>query len=82
MDKYIEAASITSFIKNIDKKLIESVEIFDIYQGDKIASDKKSVAYKVVLRSSDRTLSEEEINNISQKIIDKVSEKFNVLLRI
>jgi phenylalanyl-tRNA synthetase beta chain len=82
MDKYIEASLITSFIKNIDKKLIESVEIFDIYQGDKIPSDKKSVAYKVVLRSSDRTLLEEEINDISQKIIDKVSEQFRVLLRI
>jgi len=81
LDKSIEAGSISLFIKNIDKKLIESVEIFDIYNGDKIPENKKSVAYEVTLRSSDKTLSEEEINNICDKIINKVSEKFSANLR-
>jgi phenylalanyl-tRNA synthetase beta chain len=81
IDNSIESGQIIPFIKNIDKKLIEAVEIFDLYQGEKIATNKKSVAYKVILRSKDRTLSDDDIKRLSSEIIKKVSDKFNAVLR-
>lgn len=81
MDKDVPVGSIVTFISGIDKKLIRDVGIFDIYIGDKIAADKKSVALKVAIQADDRTLGEEELNALQSSIISKVSEKFGCLLR-
>jgi phenylalanyl-tRNA synthetase beta chain len=44
--------------------LVEDVELFDLYEGDQVGSGKKSVAYRLTLRASDRTLTTEEVNGI------------------
>ena len=60
--------------------LLESINIFDVYQGEGIAEDKKSVAFSLVFRAADRTLSDQEINPIMQIIITKMAEK-DIFLR-
>ena len=53
-------------------RLLEKIELFDIYQGTQIPEGKKSVAYSVWLRSQDSTLTDKEIEDASGKIIKKL----------
>ena len=68
-------------VKKIDKDLIKNVKIFDIYQGDNIASGKKSIAFNVTLEPKDKTLSEKDIDQISKKIISTVQDATGANLR-
>ena len=68
-------------VKKIDKELIKAVKIFDIYQGDNIGSGKKSIAFNVILEPKDKTLSDNDINQISKKIISTVQESTGATLR-
>lgn len=68
-------------IKNLDKSLIKSVDIFDIFYGKNLDNTQKSVAFRVYLQSLDKTLSSEEIDIVSSKIIDLCQQKFNATIR-
>ena len=52
--------------------LLESVSIFDVYEGEKIESDSKSIAIRALLQPIEKTFSDEEIENLSNQIIDTV----------
>ena len=73
--------SIVRNIIQIDKKLIKDVNIFDIYTGKHIEEDKKSVGFTVTIQANDHTLSDIEIDQLSQKIIDIVTETTKGVLR-
>lgn len=64
-----------------DKNLITSVSIFDVYQGKGIEDGKKSIALSVVIEPRDATLTDEQIEELSRKIIDAVAEKTGATLR-
>jgi len=67
---------IESFIKDAAGKVLENLELFDIYKDKQLEREgKKSLAYRLTFRSEKRTLKEEEINNIIKKIIEKLKEK-------
>lgn len=70
-----------TYIKNSNKKIIKSVDLFDIYSGDKLSSGKKSMAIKVQFQANDRTLNEADLNLLSQEIVTIVYEKFQGKLR-
>ncbi|WP_342271912.1 phenylalanine--tRNA ligase subunit beta [Candidatus Tisiphia endosymbiont of Parasteatoda lunata] len=74
-------SKIIAYIKNSNKKMIKSVDLFDIYSGDKLPSGKKSVAIKVQFQADDRTLNEADLNLLSQEIVTIVHEKFQGKLR-
>ncbi len=61
-------------------RLLEKIELFDVYTGAQIPEGKKSVAFSVTLRSADNTLSDEEIEAVTAKIIGKL-EKLGAELR-
>lgn len=61
--------------------LIESVAIFDVYQGEKIEADKKSVAISIVLRKKDGTLEESDINITVDKILKLIAKNYNGEIR-
>ena len=63
---------ITKTIENIDKNLIKKVDIFDIYSGKNIEEGKKSVALRVIIQPIEKTLTSQEIDVLSKKIIDAV----------
>lgn len=73
-------SEIKAEITDLAGTLLESINIFDVYQGKGIAEDKKSVAFSLVFRAAERTLSDQEINPIMQKIIDKMAEQ-DIILR-
>ena len=57
--------------------LIENIDIFDIYEGEKIDADKKSVAISIVLRDKKKTLTEKDINNVIEKVLNTISKNYN-----
>jgi len=68
-------------IKKIDKNLIKEVIVFDSYEGDKIEKNFKAVAISVKIQSDNKTLEDSEINELSDKLISNVLEKFDAKQR-
>ena len=81
VQKDFKAQELLEIINNVDKSLIKNVKIFDVYKGENIPSDKKSIALKVTIQSDSKTLNEKDLNEISQKIISNVEEKASAKLR-
>ena len=61
-------------------RLLESIQLFDVYQGEQIEAGKKSVAFRLVLRSNDGTLTDEQANSAMKKIMKEL-EKIGAILR-
>ncbi len=81
IDEKYSSGEIIGLVKKINKELIREVKIFDVYQGDNIASGKKSIAFNVTLEPQDKTLSEKDIEEVSKKIISTVQETTGATLR-
>ncbi len=81
VDVETSAESLIRAIRSSEKKLITDVSIFDIYQGEKMAEGRKSVALSVRLQPTDRTLTEEEIEAVAAKIISNVQKTTGGSLR-
>ncbi|MFA5109629.1 MAG: phenylalanine--tRNA ligase subunit beta [Patescibacteria group bacterium] len=61
--------------------LIKSVELFDVYAGDKLADNRKSLAFHIVYLSEERTLTAAEVDQIQEKLVARLAEKFEAQLR-
>ena len=81
LPKDVNNEDVISSIKQAGGKLLKNVMVFDYYEGDKIDSNKKSIAYNLYFESFDKTLSDEEINPLFDKIIENVVKKHNGILR-
>ena len=81
IDKILKIGVLEKIIKDIDEKLIKKVITFDVYEGENIPKGKKSVAVNVILQSFDKTLTENDLEQISKKIIKIVSEKTGATIR-
>ncbi len=81
MDTKTPIGSIEEIIKEVGGKYLESVKLFDIYTGKQIADDKKSVAYQLVFRSSEGTLTDDIVNMSVNVLLEKLKDKFNAVLR-
>lgn len=73
--------SIKSIIKQKGGKYIEQINLFDVYTGKQIQSGYKSVAYSIVYRASNRTLTDEEVNSSMKKIIKALETELKAQLR-
>ena len=81
LDKNFRAQELIEIITNVDKDLIKSVKVFDVYEGDNIEEGKKSIALNVKIQSSEKTLNEEDLNKINQLIISTVESKTDAKIR-
>ena len=81
IDKIFKIGVLEKIIKEIDEKLIQKVTTFDVYEGENIPKDKKSVAINVILQAYDKTLTENDLDQISKNIIRVVSEKTGATIR-
>ena len=81
IDEKYSSGEIVNLVKNIDKDLIKNVKIFDVYQGENINLGKKSIAFNVTFEPKDKTLSEEDIEQASKKIISSVQNTTGATLR-
>ena len=68
LDKDVRAGDLVSLIKKTNE-IIKSVNVFDVYEGENIEKDKKSLAIKVQFEPTDKTLNDKEIDELSDKII-------------
>ena len=68
-------------VSNIDKDLIKSVRVFDLYQGENIPEEKKSIALNVTIQSSEKTLKDEDLERINQLIISTVESETGAKIR-
>ena len=65
----------------MDKNLIKEVKIFDVYQGENIPEDKKSIAINVIIQSMEKTLKEHDLDLLNKSIIDSVENKTGAKIR-
>ena len=79
--KTIPANEILKKVKKIDKNIIQKVTIFDVYEGNKLPENTKSIAIRVLLQPQDKTFKDEEIEKLSQEIIEQVSNSFKAKIR-
>ena len=80
MKKDIFVGQLEKIFKDKGGKLLESYELFDVYEGDQIEKGYKSVAYSLTFRAKDRTLEDAEVSKIVEKILDEL-KKLGVELR-
>ena len=81
IDEKYSSGQVINLVKKVDQELIKEVKIFDVYQGDNIASGKKSIAFNVTLEPKDKTFSDNDIEEVSQKIISTVQKTIGATLR-
>ena len=81
VDKDLKVQDLINTIANTDKKLIKSIKVFDVYQGENIPDDKKSVAINVTIQSSEKTLDDNDLDKINKEIISTVETRFGAKIR-
>ena len=81
LPKNIKAGEIINKIQKIDKQLIKKVTIFDVFEGNKLPENMKSIGIKVMLQPIEKTFTDSEIETISNTIIDLTSKAFEGKLR-
>ncbi len=81
VDEEIEVGQIEKIIIKKGKKLLEQVQLFDIYRDEKLGQNKKSIAYSLIFRDPKKTLSDEEINTTMDNIIKELDKALNAKLR-
>jgi phenylalanyl-tRNA synthetase beta chain len=81
VDRSVHAADIVRAAQNADRKLISSVDVFDVYEGRGIEAGKKSIAISVTLQPRERTLTDQEIEAVGSRLIAEVSKRTGASLR-
>lgn len=80
MEKSIMVGQVEEVIRKCGGKLLEECKLFDVYEGSQIKEGYKSVAYSISFRASDRTLADQDVNTIMDKILKNL-EKLGIELR-
>lgn len=81
VDKAIEAGSLQKLIQKEGGKNLESVALFDAYADEKLGKDKKSLAFAMVFRAEDRTLTDAETAKVIDRIVNAAQSEFGAVLR-
>jgi phenylalanyl-tRNA synthetase beta chain len=81
VDRAVKAGDLVKAAQGVDKQLITSVQVFDVYEGKGIDAAKKSVALAVTLQPRDKTLTDAEIDAVAAKIVAEVTKKTGGTLR-
>ena len=81
INKKVVSKDIEKVIKNSGGSILSDIEVFDVYTGKNIDENKKSIAYSLNFIDNKKTLTDEEVNNLLEKIIKNVCDKFGAELR-
>jgi phenylalanyl-tRNA synthetase beta chain len=81
VDEEIEVAKIEQVISKKCKKILENMKLFDVYRSEKLGENKKSIAYSLLFRAQDKTLTDEEINGAMDIIINDLNKELGAELR-
>ena len=81
IDKSVEFRQIEEIARQTEKKFLKKVELFDVYEGDKLPVGKKSYAVNFILQDAEKTMGDKQIEAIMQKLIQNLKQKLNAELR-
>ncbi len=81
IDQSIEFQQIEDIARQTEKKLLKKVELFDVYEGDKLPAGKKSYAVNFILQDAEKTMGDKQIDAIMQKLIANLKQKLGAELR-
>jgi phenylalanyl-tRNA synthetase beta chain len=81
LDKDIEFSTLNNIAKQTENKLLKSVNLFDVYEGDKLPKGKKSYALSFALESSEKTLTDKEIDKVMSNLIESFEQKVGAEVR-
>lgn len=81
LDKKIMYKELEELAFNTERKLLKAVNLFDIYEGDKLEAGKKSYALSFMLQDNEATLNDKQIDAVMQKLIKSYTEKVGAVLR-
>ena len=81
VDEEMEVGSIEDVIRQKGGQILESVRLFDVYRGEQVEEGKKSVAFNLVYRDRNKTLTDEEVSDVHENVLQTLKEKLNAVLR-
>lgn len=81
VDKNITSKEIEMVIKKASGSVLTNIEVFDVYTGENVGENEKSIAYSLTFNNTKRTLTEEEVMESFKKVIENVQKKCNARLR-
>lgn len=81
VDQTIENAAIINCFYDHGGKYLRSVQLFDVYQGKKMAANKKSLAYKLTYQAQDATLADEQVNQDFERVLGRLEAEFGAVVR-
>ena len=81
VDKEVKAQDLINAISSVDQKLISNIKVFDVYEGENIPENQKSIAINVTIQSSEKTLNDSDLENINNSIIKTVENKTGAKIR-
>ncbi len=81
VNKDINAQDLINAIESADQNLISNIKVFDVYEGDNIPESQKSIAINVTIQSTEKTLNDNDLENINKLIIETVENKTGAKIR-
>ena len=81
VDEDIQVGQIESIIKEQGGAILEKVQLFDVYRGKQVAEGKKSVAFALTYRDKDKTLTDDDVARVHEKVLGSLKEAINAVLR-
>ena len=79
--KQTKAEDIEKVIRKAGGKILKEIEVFDVYTGENVGNDEKSIAYKLIFNHPEKTLSDDEVTEVFHKIMDKVTVECDAVVR-
>ena len=81
VNKDIKAQDIIDAVSNVDKNLISNIKVFDVYEGENIPENQKSIAISLTIQSFEKTMKDSDLDNINKLIIQTVEKKTGAKIR-
>jgi phenylalanyl-tRNA synthetase beta chain len=80
-DAGLRAGDVAAAARELGPSFLESVTVFDVYEGKQIPAGRKSMAFALLYRAADRTLTDEEVDGAHAGIVDGLVARFGVTIR-
>ena len=77
----VNVQDLISAVSSVDQKLISNIKVFDVYEGDNIPENQKSIAISVTIQSLEKTLNDSDLEKINKSIIETVENKTGAKIR-
>ncbi len=81
VNKELSSQDLINVISSVDQKLISNINVFDVYEGEKIPANQKSIAINVTIQSPEKTLNDNDLEKINKLIIESVENKTGAKIR-